>query len=407
MGKSSNRRGRKLLLRRVSQRICPKASISTKREFASAPGTKSDSACECGVNLFSTLQSSATYTQEIAVLELGCALLVPLICGLFLSSVADVNLFRAAMVTTPPIPPSSPGNETMEISPLPHKAAYKRMPFTPDYGGRDRGMRLCSSPPTGSPVRKPLGRPKLVEYGIICRSGQGNVLTDVRRKISRPSLLRQGSRMSGNSASFKTQSSGSISFGRSPATPQVNLEELFSGGASPEGKRIGSAAGFLGPPPSKPFAIANAGGSPVAPPARQCRPAARPKGKIRRTMSMFEHPQEVVHHVANGELNTSPKTGAGENTVIPSFNVKDDPLRRINRATLISIMDGEYKEHFDEYKIIDCRFEYEFEGGHIAGATNINSVDILEETFFAESQEDKRQLIIFHCEYSAHRAPRM
>lgn len=228
-----------------------------------------------------------------------------------------------------------------------------------------------------------------------------------RRKISRPSLLRQGSRLSGNSVSFKTQGSGSINIGRSSASSQLDLEELFTGGASPEGKRIGSAAGFLGPPPPKPFAMANADGSPVGPLTRLSRPAARPKGKIRRTMSMFEHPQEVVTKDANEEVSKSPMADAGENTYIPSFNVKDDPLRRINRATLISIMDGEYEEHYDEFMIVDCRFEYEFEGGHIAGATNINSIDILEEKFFAEPQGDKRQLIIFHCEYSAHRAPRM
>jgi len=229
------------------------------------------------------------------------------------------------------------------------------------------------------------------------------MLTGFRRKISRPSLLRLGSRMSGNS---KTQSSGPINFGRTSSTPQVNLEDLFAG-ASPEGKRVGFAARFLGPPPPKPFAMTNADGSPVGPLARQSRPAARPKGKIRRTTSILENPQEVMKNNANEEVSKSPKADSDENTIIPSFNVKDDPLRRINRATLISIMDGEYKERYDEYTIVDCRFEYEFEGGHIAGATNINSIDILEEKFFTEPQEDKRQVIIFHCEYSAHRAPRM
>jgi rhodanese-related sulfurtransferase len=40
--------------------------------------------------------------------------------------------------------------------------------------------------------------------------------------------------------------------------------------------------------------------------------------------------------------------------------------------------------------VIDCRFDYEYKGGHIKGAVNIRSPEELERTFFGskETMED-------------------
>jgi len=56
---------------------------------------------------------------------------------------------------------------------------------------------------------------------------------------------------------------------------------------------------------------------------------------------------------------------------------------------------------------VDCRFPYEYEGGHIAGAVNVNTWDALESFFLDRPTQDKKVVVIFHCEYSAHRAPRL
>ena len=32
--------------------------------------------------------------------------------------------------------------------------------------------------------------------------------------------------------------------------------------------------------------------------------------------------------------------------------------------------------------VVDCRFDYEYQGGHIKGAINVNSKDAMEEVFF-------------------------
>ena len=36
-------------------------------------------------------------------------------------------------------------------------------------------------------------------------------------------------------------------------------------------------------------------------------------------------------------------------------------------------MDGKYNSKLEKYVIIDCRFDYEYLGGHIPGAININT----------------------------------
>lgn len=57
---------------------------------------------------------------------------------------------------------------------------------------------------------------------------------------------------------------------------------------------------------------------------------------------------------------------------------------------------------------MDCRFPYEYEGGHIETAININTMEKLEEMFLQKMQgTTKRTIIVFHCEFSSHRAPRM
>ncbi len=73
----------------------------------------------------------------------------------------------------------------------------------------------------------------------------------------------------------------------------------------------------------------------------------------------------------------------------------------------MQLIDGGFSNVIDEQFIIDCRFPYEYNGGHIDGAINVNSMEELEKMFFENPISDKRIAIIFHCEFSSHRAPRM
>lgn len=61
-----------------------------------------------------------------------------------------------------------------------------------------------------------------------------------------------------------------------------------------------------------------------------------------------------------------------------------------------------------KYLIIDCRFDYEFKGGHIKNAININTPEKIQDFFFSDPFKIKQlmeTIVIFHCEFSQKRGP--
>ncbi|KAL1923130.1 uncharacterized protein VTP21DRAFT_9506 [Calcarisporiella thermophila] len=91
--------------------------------------------------------------------------------------------------------------------------------------------------------------------------------------------------------------------------------------------------------------------------------------------------------------------------VLPCSSVKHDAIKRIAPETLVKLLKGEYASKYDTHLVVDCRFPYEYMGGHIQGAVNFNTRDELEELLRTSSSN--RTLLVFHCEFSVHRAPRM
>jgi rhodanese-related sulfurtransferase len=64
--------------------------------------------------------------------------------------------------------------------------------------------------------------------------------------------------------------------------------------------------------------------------------------------------------------------------------------------------------------VIDCRFPYEYNGGHIAGAVNLFTKSDVERYFFGGDgralvtpETGRRRIFLFHCEFSSHRGPAM
>ena len=91
-------------------------------------------------------------------------------------------------------------------------------------------------------------------------------------------------------------------------------------------------------------------------------------------------------------------------TRIPTLPLNGS-IPRITGKTLCNMLDGVYDECFDSLFIIDCRYNYEYQGGHIKGAQNINSPEKLESLFF--SKIVPRATFVFHCEFSHNRGPQM
>ena len=67
-----------------------------------------------------------------------------------------------------------------------------------------------------------------------------------------------------------------------------------------------------------------------------------------------------------------------------------------------------------DYLIVDARYPYEYNGGHIKGAKNLYTKDLLENYMYPKKSPFnpnpaplKKQVIIFHCEFSVERGPAM
>jgi M-phase inducer tyrosine phosphatase len=125
---------------------------------------------------------------------------------------------------------------------------------------------------------------------------------------------------------------------------------------------------------------------------------------------MFEHPGDVMKpkEQAPSCLNTVMDVDELHQPVLPHFFQEGQPdsIPRITKETLLEVLDGRFDCNYDQRMVIDCRFEYEFEGGHIDGAVNYNDKELLATQLFQASLLGNT-LLIFHCEYSAHRAPIM
>ncbi|CAE6516537.1 unnamed protein product [Rhizoctonia solani] len=109
--------------------------------------------------------------------------------------------------------------------------------------------------------------------------------------------------------------------------------------------------------------------------------------------------------------------GFGDNEadgkVLPCHRVREDGLMRINCDTLDDLLAGKYNSQISSYTVIDCRFDYEYEGGHVPGAINLNTTQAIEECLLGNNKPapsrsgdgTKKDILVFHCEFSAKRAP--
>lgn len=91
---------------------------------------------------------------------------------------------------------------------------------------------------------------------------------------------------------------------------------------------------------------------------------------------------------------------------VPCFVPDNRPgqFPHIDSTTLLELLGGRFTAKFDDVIVVDCRFKYEFDGGHIDGAVNCSDTDRLMDLFeFPKT----RAALILHCEYSTYRAPAM
>lgn len=100
---------------------------------------------------------------------------------------------------------------------------------------------------------------------------------------------------------------------------------------------------------------------------------------------------------------------------LPLTDGRHSDLKSISAQTMAKLLNGEYKSSVNSFKVIDCRYPYEFEGGHIHGALNLYTheqimtelVNIKTETPEVVPEGPMRNIIVFHCEFSSERGPKL
>ncbi|KAF2835182.1 Rhodanese-like protein [Patellaria atrata CBS 101060] len=319
-------------------------------------------------------------------------------------------------VTTPPIPSSSPGfgNDSMDISPLPHKAPFSFVsPITvhsptPESTALDDDMLSpCTSTPNALSDISNLPKPSL---GV-----------DRKRLFPRPNLTRTKG-FSTNTVSFKSRLAENqlppFKFGAGTSglcNSSTPLDDFMMESPPQDNKTFVAPAPVVPRPRSRQssFGTNRITGSPITNILTK-KPAPRPRKQFRRSQSMFENPgdimkQEPAGYNPNG-LQSIMDVDVVHKPDLPHFIPENEPegLPRITQDTLVDVLDGKYGHVYDHVKVIDCRFAYEYKGGHIDGAVNYDNREMLvEDLFNCDQALPSKTLLVFHCEYSAHRAPMM
>ncbi|XP_071090406.1 M-phase inducer phosphatase-like [Haliotis cracherodii] len=96
---------------------------------------------------------------------------------------------------------------------------------------------------------------------------------------------------------------------------------------------------------------------------------------------------------------------------LPTIPGKHQDLKGISPETMSRVLNHEFDHIVSDFCIVDCRYPYEYQGGHIQKAKNLYTKDSILEEFINKpamvSDPNKRQIVIFHCEFSSERGPNL
>ncbi|KAM4752416.1 M-phase inducer phosphatase 2-like [Cyanocitta cristata] len=97
--------------------------------------------------------------------------------------------------------------------------------------------------------------------------------------------------------------------------------------------------------------------------------------------------------------------------LLPTVEGKDPGLKYISPETLAAVLTGHFSSSIESSIVADCRYPYEYEGGHVKGAVNLPLQRDVEELLLEQPivplDSSKRVIVIFHCEFSVERGPKM
>ncbi|KAL3881491.1 hypothetical protein ACJMK2_027923 [Sinanodonta woodiana] len=94
---------------------------------------------------------------------------------------------------------------------------------------------------------------------------------------------------------------------------------------------------------------------------------------------------------------------------LPTIPGKHGDLKSISSHTMAALIRGNYSKEIGNITIIDCRYPYEYRGGHIKGSMNMYHREEIRDFLHRQGHQttNKNDIIIFHCEFSSERGPKL
>ncbi|XP_046358403.2 M-phase inducer phosphatase-like [Haliotis rufescens] len=98
-----------------------------------------------------------------------------------------------------------------------------------------------------------------------------------------------------------------------------------------------------------------------------------------------------------------------QNHSLPTIQGRHKDLKSVAPHTVSQLLAGQYDDVISSYRIIDCRYPYEYEGGHIEGAENLHNETLITDLVTSLQGRDsiQRNILVFHCEFSSERGPKL
>ncbi|XP_021510814.1 M-phase inducer phosphatase 2 isoform X1 [Meriones unguiculatus] len=131
-----------------------------------------------------------------------------------------------------------------------------------------------------------------------------------------------------------------------------------------------------------------------------------PKARVFRSKSLCHEIESILDSDHRGLIGDYSKA-----FLLQTVDGKHQDLKYISPETMVALLTGKFSSIVEKFVIVDCRYPYEYEGGHIKNAVNL-PLERDAETFLLQRpimpcSLDKRIILIFHCEFSSERGPRM
>ncbi|XP_063053973.1 M-phase inducer phosphatase 1-B-like [Engraulis encrasicolus] len=127
---------------------------------------------------------------------------------------------------------------------------------------------------------------------------------------------------------------------------------------------------------------------------------------LKKTLSLCE----VAEQHLGGDVNAELIGDFSKVYALPTVTGRHTDLKYISGETMCDLLEGRYSCLVESFVVVDCRYPYEYQGGHIRGALNLpNSDEAVEQLLSVQlkaASPNKRLLLILHCEFSSERAPR-